>query len=405
MAERPFDIVVFGATGFTGGLVAEYLHTREGLRWAIAGRSEPKLEAVRSALGAAELPSLVADSANASALDAVCSQTRVLITTVGPYFKYGKEVVAACARQGTHYCDLTGESHFAAWSAAHHDEAARASGARIVHNAGYDSIPSDLGTWMMSEAMRERGATLGSVRAFAKAKGTASGGTIDTMRTSIAAAGKDKDVRRAMADPYALYPQGEPRGLDKGDAPPVSFDEEIGSWVAPFFMAPTNGPVVRRSNALLGFPYGREFRYREVMPTGKGAGGWFGAWGVALGLGAFLGGMTFAPTRWVLDKVLPKPGEGPDRAAREAGWFEHRFVARGTRDDGEEVVLRGVVGGDKDPGYGSTAIMLAETALCLAFDDPEGARPGGVHTPASAMGTSLIQRLRRAGLRFEVTEG
>lgn len=403
MADRTFDLVVFGATGFTGRLVADYLLTKTDLRWAIAGRNQGKLETVRSELGDEDLPILIADSSDGPALDALCAQTRVLITTVGPYYVYGREVVAACVRQGTHYCDLTGESHFVAAMAAAHDESAKASGARIVHNSGYDSIPSDLGTWMIYEAMKERGASLRSVRVLAKAKGTASGGTIDTLRTSMAAASKDKTVRRAMADPYSGYPAGVERGKDKGDNRPVHMDKDCGQWVAPFVMAGTNGPVVRRSNALLGFPYGSDFRYFEGMPTGGGPIGWLSAWGVTLGLGALLGGMALAPTRWVLDRVLPKPGEGPDKATREAGWFEHRFVARGETEAGEEVLLRGVVGGDLDPGYGATAIMLAETALCLAFDDVDTEHPGGVHTTASAMGTTLIERLRRAGLRFEVT--
>ena len=404
MTDRTFDLVVFGATGFTGRLVAEYLLSKSDLRWAIAGRNEAKLDAVRKELGAPDLPSIIADSKDSAALDALCAQTRVLITTVGPYYVYGKEVVAACARQGTHYCDLTGESHFVAYTASTHHAAAKESGARIVHNAGYDSIPSDLGVWMMHEAMQERGATLRSVSAFATAKGTASGGTIDTLRTSITAAGKDKEVRRNMADPYALYPEGEERGLDKGDNRGPYFDADGDSYAAPFVMAGTNGPVVRRSNALLGFPYGREFRYREVMPTGRGVGGWMKAWGVALALGAFVGGMSLPPTRWLLDRVLPKPGDGPDRAAREAGWFKHTFVAKGVTEGGEEIVLRGMVSGDKDPGYGATAIMLSETGLCLALDDQDTEHPGGIHTTASAMGTTLIERLRAAGIRFELQE-
>jgi short subunit dehydrogenase-like uncharacterized protein len=399
MTDRTFDVVVFGATGFTGALVAEYLTGKDGVRWAIAGRNQAKLEAVRGRLGAPELPMLIADSADGAALDLVCAQTRVLITTVGPYYKYGHEVVAACARQGTHYCDLTGESHFVASTAAKYDDAAKASGARIVHNSGYDSIPSDLGTWMMHEAMQAKGAQLRSVRGFASMKGTFSGGTVDTMRTSVKLAAKDKDVRRSMADPYALYPVGEERGKDRSDTLGVHRDADLGQWVAPWFMAGTNGPVVRRSNALLGFPYGRDFRYSEVWLRGS----WASAWGTALGLGAFFVGMTLPPTRWVLDRVLPKPGEGPDRAAREAGWFKQELVAKGDTDGGEEVVLRGVVSGDKDPGYGATAIMLAETGLCLAFDDQDTKHPGGIHTTASAMGTTLIKRLRTAGIRFELT--
>ncbi len=403
MTDRTFDVVMFGATGFTGELVAEYLMGKEGLRWAIAGRDPAKLDAVRERLGAPELPVLIADSADGAALDLICAQTKVLITTVGPFYKYGHEVVAACARKGTHYCDLTGESHFVASTAAKYNDAAKASGARIVHNAGYDSIPSDLGTWMMYEAMKAKGAQLRSVKGFASLNGTFSGGTVDTLRTSVKLASEDKAVRRIMADPYALYPAGEERGKDRSDTVGVHHDADMDRWVSPFFMAGTNGPIVRRSNALLGFPYGREFRYSEVWSRGSGAKGWSSAWATALGLGAFFVGMMMPPTRWVLDRVLPKPGQGPDREAREAGWFKHAFVAKGETPGGEEVVLRGFVSGDKDPGYGATAIMLAETALCLAFDNQDTAHPGGIHTTASAMGTTLIERLRKAGIRLELT--
>lgn len=410
MSERTFDVVVYGATGFTGKLVAEYLASDRSttpapadLRWAIAGRNEAKLEAVRQDLGLPTLPILVADSQDGAALDAITSQTRALITTVGPFYVYGQEVVASCVRNGTHYCDLTGETHFAWAMDRRHHAAAQESGACIVHNAGYDSIPSDLGTWMMHEHLQSQGAQIQEVAAYARLKGGFSGGTLDTMRKSIALAGKDKDIRRAMADPYALYPEGVPRGKDTTDLAKVGFDDDVDSYVAPFVMAGTNAPIVRRTNALLGFPYGEDFRYSEKMTTGKGFSGWSRGWSTALGLGGLFLGMSFAPTRFVLDRVLPKPGEGPDKEAREAGWFTHSFVAKGTNEAGEPVEARGVVGGDKDPGYGSTAVMIAETGLCLAVDAGEGDHPGGIHTPASALGTKLIERLRTAGMRFEVT--
>ena len=409
MTDRTFDLVVYGATGFTGGLVAAYLHGERPtlpssgpMRWAIAGRSRERLEAVRTRLGAPDLPIVVADSQDAAALDAMTSQTRVLLSTVGPFYAYGQEVVASCVRNGTDYCDLTGENHFVRAMDRKHDDAAKASGARIVHNAGYDSIPSDLGTWMMHTAMQERGATLQSVTAYARMKGGLSGGTIDSMRKSIALAATDKEVRRAMADPYALYPEGVERGPKARDAAAVAWDPDVQSWVAPFVMAGTNAPVVRRSNALMGFPYGKGFRYSECTTTGTGFGGRMRAVRMAAGLGGFLAGMTFPPTRWLLDKVLPSPGEGPDEQAREAGWFEHRFVAKGVDADGAPVELRGKVAGDKDPGYGSTALMIGETAMCLAFDDRDKDAPGGILTPASALGSTLIERLRTAGMTFEI---
>ncbi|MDQ3037626.1 MAG: saccharopine dehydrogenase NADP-binding domain-containing protein [Myxococcota bacterium] len=411
--SRAHDVVLFGATGFTGALVAEYLarhHAGSGARIALAGRDRAKLEKVRESLRpidarAAEWPLLVADAHDEAALGAIAEHAEVVCTTVGPYAKYGGPLVAACVRNGTDYCDLTGEVQFIArMIAAHHDDALR-SGARIVHCCGFDSIPSDLGTLMLQEAMRERhGGHLQEVKFFAgESRGGASGGTIASMLHLVEESGRDREVRRIMADPYALVPR-EARGQDGADQLGVRFDRELGMWTAPFVMAAINTRVVRRSNYLMDQRYGRDFRYSEVMSTGRGPKGALTATAITAGLGAFLAGVSVSPLRSLIAKRLPKPGEGPDREARERGFFVVRLIGTGRAADGREITLRGRVEGKADPGYGETAKMLSESALCLALDGASLDAPGGIRTPASTMGMRLVDRLRAAGMVFTVEE-
>jgi len=408
-AEREYDVVLWGATGFTGKLVAEYLVERYGaanLKLALAGRNRMKLEAVRKELervdpDAARLPLLLGDSFDEDALTEMASKTRVVCTTVGPYAKYGHALVAACVKTSTDYVDLTGEAQFIKEMIDLHQSAAEESGARIVHCCGYDSIPSDLATLMMYDAFSERGGRLHQVRHFAgESKGGASGGTIASMLNIVDEAKKNPQLRRILVDPYALYPEGEPPGLDGRDPQGVRYDQDLGMWCGPFVMAAINSKVVRRSNALMGFPYGRELRYSEEMSTGKGPKGFARATVVAGGVAAFLAAVA-GPTRGLLEKRLPSPGEGPSKEARESGYFVSRFIADGRDAEGEALQLRGVVKGVKDPGYGETAKMLGESALCLATDDVDA--PGGIRTPASTMGKVLIERLRDAGMTFELT--
>jgi len=408
---RPvLDVVVWGATGFTGQLVSEYLveHYPDGtLRLGLGGRSRDKLEAVRAKLaiahpGAAELPLLVGDSFDAASLDAIASRTRVVCTTVGPYAKYGAELVAACVRHGTSYCDLTGEVQFIRRMVDAHHDAAKKSGARIVHCCGYDSIPSDLGTLVLQDAMRERhGSACSRVKLLAgESKGGMSGGTVASILNLLEEARRDRSVRRILADPYALNPEGERQGPDGPDPMRVRRDDDLGMWVGPFLMAAINSRVVRRSNALLGYPYGKDFHYSEEMSFGRGAKGLLRATAFAGGLAGLMAAANLHWTRSLLERKLPKPGEGPDREQRESGYFVTRLLGKGTDADGGPAALRVRVEGQSDPGYGETSKMLGESAACLALDELETA--GGILTPASAMGRRLVGRLRDAGMLFNV---
>ena len=406
--QRAYDVIVYGATGFTGQLVAAYLARRygvgNGLQWAIAGRSEAKLEAVRNELGseAASLDILVADSTDEAALVSLAEKTRVVLSTVGPYALYGSSLVAACVEAGTDYCDLAGEVQWIRKMIDTHNDTAARTGARIVHCCGFDSIPSDIGVWFLQHEAQERyGAFCSSIALYVKAtKGTASGGTLASMTNIIEEAKKDRSIARLIADPYTLNPEGTREGPDDYDQREVIFDDDTECWTAPFVMGSVNMRVVRRSNAIAGFPYGRDFSYRESMLTGRGLAGRMKGLTFTLGLGALVLGTSFAPTRKFLQRfVLPKPGEGPSPELQKDGFFN--LLQIGKLPDGQ--VLRARITGDQDPGYGSTSKMLSESAVCLAKD--EILVGGGVWTPAAAIGAPLIKRLREnAGLTFDVVD-
>jgi short subunit dehydrogenase-like uncharacterized protein len=408
MDNREFDIIVWGATGFTGALVAEYLLAEYGigkdLRWAIAGRSEAKLEKLRYALGseAAALPTIVADSFDELKLNDVAAKTRVIVTTVGPYAKYGSTLVAACVANGTHYCDLAGEAQWIRQMIdTHHEEAAK-TGARIVHCCGFDSVPMDIGVhFLQQEAQRRHGDYCRSIQMLVKAtKGGPSGGTMASVLNLIKEARADKSVARVLADPYGLNPSGEREGPDGHDQRSVIFDDVAQTWTAPFVMAGINTKVVRRSHALRDYPYGKEFRYSEAVMMGAGKSNWLKANMMTMGLGFFLMFASFKWSRRLLERyVVPKPGEGPSKEQRETGFFDLRQF--GALPDG--TVIRTRITGDRDPGYGSTSKMLAESGVCLAKDELES--NGGVLTPTAAMGDALLARLQaNAGLTFEVLE-
>lgn len=409
-----FDVILWGATGFTGRLVAEYLARTQGshgARWALAGRDRGKLEQVRAGLAAieprcAELPLLVGDAKDAASLEAMVGRTRVVCTTVGPYARYGSELVAACARQGVDYCDLTGEVQWMRRMIDAYHERAKETGARIVHTCGFDSIPSDLGVLMMQEHMREHhGGHCSRIQLFVGAsRGGASGGTIASALHMSEEMERDRSVRRVVGDPYALDPQPRQGGPDGRDQMGVRYSPEMGRWTAPWFMASVNTRVVRRSHALLGYPWGRDFRYSEVLSLEAGPAGFLKAVGVTASMGAALGLMGVGPIRRLLaEKVLPKPGEGPSAEAREKGFFKLYLVGEGESPRlGRPVRLEGRVFGKGDPGYAATARMLAESALCLAFDELPA--QGGVLTPATVMGMKLVQRLRKTDFTFEVEE-
>lgn len=404
--DTSLDVVVFGATGFVGRLTAEYLaeHAPPATGIGLAGRSLPKLMAVRDGLGerAADWPLIEADTSDSGSLDELVARTRAVATTVGPYLKYGLPLVEACARSGTHYCDLTGEVLFVREAADRFHEEAEGTGARIVTSCGFDSIPSDLGVLMLHQQVTKDGAgDLEDTTLVVEAmRGGVSGGTLDSMRGLIDTIRSDAAKRRVVLDPYSLSPdrQAEPE-LGERDRVAVRRDAELGGiWTAPFVMAPHNTRIVRRSNALLDWAYGRRFTYKEVMSTGKSPAAPVLAGATALGIAGFGLGMALPPTRFVLDRVLPSPGEGPSEKARESGHFRVRVHTRTSTGAAYEAV----VAAKGDPGYAATAVMLGESALCLALDGDRLPDAAGVLTPATAMDGALVDRLRAAGFTMTV---
>jgi len=402
-ADRELDLVVFGATSFVGQILCRYLVERHGtdgsLRWAIAGRSAAKLATVALDTGA-DVRQIVADAADVQALADLASSAKVVASTVGPYEKYGSPLVAAVAAAGTDYCDLTGEVQWMRKMIDAHVDEATASGARIVHTCGFDSIPSDLGVWFTQQrAIEALGEPCDRIAMrVAAMKGGVSGGTVDSMFTMVEQAAKDKDLRKLLADPYALAPVDMRSGPHQPDATRPVRDEVSGEWLAPFVMAGVNTRVVHRTNALLGRPWGPEFRYAETMAMGSGPLGATKAGAVVGGLGLTMALSAMGPTRNLLKRVAPKPGEGPSPKAQAAGHWDVRF--RGTTAGGKTIETR--VTGDRDPGYGSTAKMLGESAVALVELDPASVG-GGFWTPASAFGDSLVERLEaHAGVRFDV---
>ena len=402
MPEREHEIVVYGATGFVGKLTAKYLaeHGPGDVRIALGGRSKEKLEKVRSELGV-DWPVIAADSQDAAALKSLAESAKVVATTVGPYARLGLPLVEACAAAGTHYADLTGETLFMRRSIDTAHEPATKSGARIVHTCGFDSIPSDIGVLTLFEKAKADGAgDLGETTYVVKAmNGGASGGTIDSMRGMIDEAKRDKEARKLLLDPYALSPDKakEPDLGSERDPNTVIRNASLGGFLAPFVMGTVNTRVVRRSNALQDYAYGRRLKYRELMLAGDGPVGAAKATAITGGLGVMFAGMALPPTRMVLDRVLPAPGEGPSEEAREKGFFK---IEIHTKTSGGAHLVADVAA-QGDPGYKATAVMLGESALSLARDDGSLPDAAGVLTPATAMGAALADRLRAAGHTYE----
>jgi short subunit dehydrogenase-like uncharacterized protein len=407
--------LLWGATGFTGQLVAEHL-TRsygvgKGLQWALGGRNREKLEKVRAGLAAIdpranELPIVVGDSGDRTSLDPLVRDTRVVVSTVGPYSIHGPELVAACVEAATDYCDLTGESPFVRAMIDRHHARAQETGARIVHCCGYDSIPSDLGTLVVQESMKKRhGGPCGEVRCFAgESKGGVSGGTVASMLHLVELAMHDPAIRRVLANPYSLDPDRPERGPDGGDQLGVRFDPDLARWTGPFVMAAINARVVRRTNALLGYAYGANFRYRESMSFSKGARGLASAMALSAGTAGAYGLLALSPARSLARRMLPSPGEGPSAAAREHGYFVTRLLGIGEAANGSRAKVLVTVNGKGDPGYGATSRMLSESAVCLALDGDAIATSGGVLTPAACMGMRLVERLGRVGITFVASD-
>jgi short subunit dehydrogenase-like uncharacterized protein len=404
MSERQYDLVLYGATGFVGRLTARYLAASAppGTRIALGGRSPARLESLQSELGSAARSwgLVVADSFDQTALEGLARSATAVATSVGPYARYGHHLVAACAEAGTHYADLTGEVLFVRESVESLHDLASSRGARIVHSCGYDSVPSDLGVLLLHEKAATEGAgELTDTVLKARAKGGLSGGTIDSARNQIDAVSHDARLQAVAADPYALSPQrnAEP---NLGDEPDIFFprrDPLLGEWVAPFVMGAYNTRIVRRSNALNGWVYGRSFRYREVMAFGSKPAGAAMAAGVTGAVVAMTAAMAFHPAHRLLDRVLPAPGEGPSQKTMDRGRFHsevHTATSGGRR-------MQAVIAADGDPGYKATAVMFGESALALAVDGEKLPDRAGVLTPATAIGSVLSGRLRTAGFTIE----
>jgi short subunit dehydrogenase-like uncharacterized protein len=390
MSSPKFDIVVYGATGFTGQLIAEYLaaHYKDDkdLKWAMAGRSLDKLKSVRDAIGApADTPLIVADASDPASLKAMVEQTRLVITTVGPYQLYGGDLLAACVASGTDYIDLCGEPVWMRQMIDKHEAAAKASGARIVFSCGFDSVPFELGTFFVQEeAKRVFGAPSARVKGRVRdMRGTLSGGTAASAKATFDAVAKDMSLVAILNDPFALTPGFTGPKQPKGNRP--AYEEDLQSWAAPFMMALINTRNVHRSNMLMGFPYGQDFIYDEMVLTGGGE------------KGAANAKKVMAANAEKTGPNAPKPGEGPSKEERENGLFNLLYVA--TAPDGRQV--RAGVTGDRDPGYGSTSKMISECAICLLRDAKDVAP--GFWTPGAAMQHKLIKRLEEnAGLAFRV---
>jgi short subunit dehydrogenase-like uncharacterized protein len=392
MSSSKFDIVVYGATGFTGQLVAEYLaahYKGDGnLKWAMAGRSKDKLASVRDAIGApADTPLIVADASDPASLKAMVAQARSVISTVGPYQLYGTDLLAACVEAGVDYFDLCGEPLWMRQMIEAHEATAKSTGARIVFSCGYDSVPFELGVfYVQEEARKVFGAPATRVKGRVRAmRGTLSGGTAASMKATFVATARDLSLVAVLRNPFALTPGFEGPKQPPGNKP--LFDEELDSWTAPFVMATINTRNVHRSNVLMDFPYGRDFVYDEMVLTGPGEKGEETAKRVTAAINAEKMGPSNGP----------KPGEGPSKEERENGMYDLLFVA--IAPDGKQA--RAAVKGDRDPGYGSTSKMISECAICLLRDTPDVA--AGIWTPGAAMGHKLIKRLvDHAGLTFGV---
>ena len=388
MSEREFDVIVFGASGYTGKLVAEYMGKEygndESISWAIAGRNKDKLSSVKKDLNLNERVSIIeVDSTNKDSLDSMTSSAKCILTTVGPYQLYGSSLVQSCSENGTDYVDLTGEPGWMYEMINAHQDTAKNSGARIVFSCGFDSIPFDLGVYFVQQAAQEKnGKPAKHVRGRVKAmNGEFSGGTIASLGATMATLKEKPELIQVLSNPFSLTEGFEgPAQLDDSK---VLLDEKLNMWVAPFVMAPINTKNIHRSNALLGHAYGEDFCYDEMMIAGEGEEGKQIA--DAMNSSNPMGGDN-----------LPQPGEGPSKESREQGNYDVLFFA-----DFDEGSIEARVTGDMDPGYGSTSKMIAESALCLIQDCED--LSGGMYTPAPAMGEKLIKRLtKNAGLTFDI---
>ena len=406
--------MVWGATGFVGQLVAEHLasqYSAEELSVALGGRNQSKLEALatdilRETDSRDEIPTITGDATEPETLREIASQTAVVCTTVGPYTEYGTPLVEACIETGTDYCDLTGEVNWVREMIDRYHEEAVAAETKIVHGCGFDSIPADLGTKLLqSHAQEEYGEPCDYVRIYLdEGKGGVSGGTLASFIKLFEAIENDPIAREAISNPYSLAPPGERQGVDSGEQQRPTRDSFRSIWTAPSPMAVVNERVIRRSNALLEYPWGREFRCTEVIPMGPGIGGAAAAGGITVGLGIGRAAMSSGLLRSGLQRfVFPESGTGPSESEMEAGRFLVTLIGRGTATDGPFTVMSRI-GASRDPGYGATSQMLGEAAMCLLRGTTESPLDGGVLTPASGIGDPLADRLRDVGFTVAVGE-
>tara|TARA_B110000116_G_scaffold266518_1_gene277377 strand:- start:102 stop:1319 length:1218 start_codon:yes stop_codon:yes gene_type:complete len=399
--SREFDIIIWGASGFTGRLVAGYIFSKYGtngdLKWAMAGRNLAKLELVRSKVADKTVPIVVADSNDDEGLKEMVKRAKVICTTVGPYAKYGSKLVSVCIENQTHYCDLAGEVQWIRRMIDKHHESAVANQTKIVNCCGFDSIPSDMGVYFIQKISKaKKGQIAKQIQMrVAGASGGISGGTYESLSHVNEEAHKDKNIFKVLINPYGLNPVGEQEGLDKYDLRTIVYDKASKSWIGPFIMAAINTKIVRRSNALSGYAYGKDFRYDEATLSGKGLKGRVKGFISVIPIGLMMSAKPGSLLKRIIDKILPKAGEGPNKKQRENGFYNLRFYI--TYEDGSKALAKVI--GDMDPGYGSTSKMLSEAAICLAKD--ELSYLGGVLTPSTAMGDKLLSRLEKnAGLTF-----
>jgi len=400
--SKDFDIIIWGATGFTGRLVAEYIYknySSEKLSWAIAGRDKKKLINVRDKIADENIPIIIADSFDEMSLTKMTQKTKVICSTVGPYSKYGSLLVKSCIKTNTHYCDLAGEAQWIRKIVDTYHQEAKNKKIRIVNSCGFDSIPSDIGVYFIHKNLPDVNIKLDNISMrLSGFKGSLSGGTYASMNNIITEASKDSHVRKILTNPYGLNPEGQRTGPDKRDLNKVKYDEDSKSWIAPFMMAGINTKIVRRSNALSNYSYGKSFTYDESVMTGDGFKGRTKAIMSVLPL-FFLTAKPGSLLKRIINYFTPKPGQGPNENERENGYFSMRFYIR--YNDKSRALVR--VTGDRDPGYGSTSKMLAESAICLSKDSLKDTY--GVITPSIAMGDQILDRLQaKAGLTFKFIE-
>ena len=400
--SKDFDIIIWGATGFTGRLVAEYIfknYSSEKLNWAIAGRDKKKLINVRDEIADKNIPIIIADSFDEMSLTKMTQKTKVICSTVGPYSKYGSLLVKSCIKTNTHYCDLAGEAQWIRKIVDTYHQEAKNKKIRIVNSCGFDSIPSDMGVYFIHKNLPDVNIKLDNISMrLSGFKGSLSGGTYASMNNIITEASKDSLIRKILTNPYGLNPEGQRSGPDKRDLNKVKYDEDSKSWIAPFMMAGINTKIVRRSNALSNYSYGKKFTYDESVMTGDGFKGRIKAIISVLPL-IFLSAKPGSLLKRIFNYFTPKPGQGPNENERENGYYSMRFYIR--YNDKSRALVR--VTGDRDPGYGSTSKMLAESAICLSKDSLKDTY--GVITPSIAMGDQILDRLQaKAGLTFKFIE-